>query len=246
MTEQYDINRYFSTMIQEDLYSTERKLRFHLDMIFQDVESFAGKTVLEIGGGSGLHSFYAAYKGAAEVVCIEPEAAGSSSGVLEKFRRVNELLGAKNVRLEPTTFQKFKNNGKQFDIILLHDSINHLDEEACFNLMVDDASRAIYRDIFATMASLTRSGGLLIACDCSRHNLFATFGMRNPLTPSIEWEKHQSPRVWARFLGEAGYGSPRIRWTSFNRFGSLGQLLLGNAVAAYFLKSYFCLTMTRR
>ncbi len=246
MKEPREMGQYFRTMIREGLYSTEKKLRFHLSTVFKEVQSFEGRTVLDIGGGAGLHSFYAACKGAAEVVCIEPEDAGSNSGVRDQFRRFNELLGTNNVYLEPTTVQEFDAKGRTFDIVLLHDSINHLDENACVTLLDDDASWAVYKDIFTAIHSLIAPGGLLIVCDCSRYNIFATLGLRNPITPTIEWEKHQSPKVWARLLGQVGFGEARIAWPSFNRLGLVGQLLLGNGVAAYFLKSYFCLTMRKR
>jgi hypothetical protein len=62
----------------------------------------------------------------------------------------------------------------------------------------------------------------------------------------IEWHKHQSPKLWARLLAQAGFANPIIRWNSFYTLRSGGRLLLGNRVAAYCLTSVFCLTMERR
>ena len=55
----------------------------------------------------------------------------------------------------------------------------------------------------------------------------------------------QAPEVWAGLLTEAGFSSPRIRWSSFYQFRRPGRLLLGNRLAAYFLQSHFCLTMVK-
>jgi len=99
-------------------------------------------------------------------------------------------------------------------------------------------------DIFEKLAALAAPGAKLIAVDCSRKNVFARAG-KNPLAPTIEWEKHQPPDLWADLLEQAGFENPRIRWLTFNTLRSVGRLLLGNRVAAHFLVSAFSLTMTR-
>ena len=240
----HDLQHYYSTVVAEGLYSNEKNLEFNLSMVFNEI-NFENARFLEIGGGRGLHSFYAACRGALEVICLEPEAAGSTSGVVEKVRRISSLMGVKKVDLEPATFQDFEPRDKLFDIILLHDSINHLDEDACINLLNNDSSKTAYKNLFHKLASMADTGASLIICDCSRFNFFASLGIRNPLTPNIEWHKHQSPSVWISMLIEAGFGRPRTKWISFNRFGSLGQLITGNKFASYFLKSYFCLAMKK-
>jgi len=244
MTAGERVDRYLEVMIAEGLYSTKEKLRFHLESTFEGV-GLEGKSVVDIGGGSGLHSFYAASCGAREVVCLDPEAAGSHSGMHANFRRLGEALGYDNVRLEPVTFQDFDARGNQFDVMLLHDSINHLDEPACVTLLTDADSRRTYREIFARMAGLAMQGGKLVVCDCSRNNFFGHLKLRNPFVPTIEWHKHQAPRTWANLLLEAGFTNPRVRWSSFNRLGKAGIFLTGNRVAAYFLSSHFRLTMDR-
>ncbi len=104
------------------------------------------RRVLDIGGGGGLHSFYAACMGAKEIICLEPETEGSRSGMGAKFRKLSETLGDNQVRFEPVTFQAFEPAGEQFDIILLHKSINHLDETACINLLNSEVPKAIYME----------------------------------------------------------------------------------------------------
>jgi hypothetical protein len=70
--------------------------------------------------------------------------------------------------------------------------------------------------------------------------------MRNPFCRSIEWHKHQSPKVWAELGCEAGFCRPVITWSCFNALGALGKWILGNRIAAYFLLSQFCLHMERQ
>ena len=182
-------------------------------------------------------------RGAKKVVCLEPEAEGSSSGVTDKFHKLNKLLERNNVELKPVAIQALESEGETFDVILLHNSINHLDETACINLLRESKSKAVYQEIFSKIYSLSNKGAKLIICDCSRYNFFALFKIRNPFAPTIEWHKHQAPEVWANLLGGAGFMNPKIRWSSFNTLRNWGRVLIGNKLMAYFLTSHFCLTM---
>jgi len=203
------------------------------------------KRVLDIGGGSGLHSFYAACMGAKEVVCLEPETEGSRSGMETKFKKLGGILGYNQVKFEPVTFQAFEPVGKQFDIILLHNSINHLDEIACINLLNDEASQAIYMDICSKLSALASGGAKLIVCDCSRYNFFALLRIKNPFAPTIEWHKHQAPEIWVDLLSRVGFVNPKVKWTAFNTLRSTGRVLLGNKLLSYFLRSDFRFTMEK-
>lgn len=235
---------YLSAVIKEGLYPNRGNLQFHLKTLFKNIP-LENRRVLDIGGGSGLHSFYAACMGAKEVVCLEPETEGSRSGTEAKFRKLGGILGYDSVRFEPVTFQAFEPAGKQFDIILLHNSINHLDETACINLLNSEASKAIYMDIFSKLSSLASSGTKLIVCDCSRYNFFALLRIKNPFAPTIEWHKHQAPAVWVDLLSKVGFANPSVRWTSFNTLRSPGRALLGNRLLSYFLRSDFRFTMEK-
>lgn len=99
--------------------------------------------MLDIGCGDGILSLYAAWKGAKQVIGLEPELAGSTKGVLEKFKHQSELLALDNVSIKPLRFQDYQPKDVRFDIILLHNSINHLDEQACINLRIDPSGEAI-------------------------------------------------------------------------------------------------------
>lgn len=244
MSTQSNFENYLSAVIKEGLYPNRGNLQFHLKTLFKDI-ALENRRVLDVGGGSGLHSFYAACMGAKEVLCLEPETEGSRSGMEAKFRKLGGMLGYDQVKFEPVTFQAFEPKGKQFDIILLHNSINHSDETACINLLNDETSKAIYLNMFSKLGSLASGGAKLIVCDCSRYNFFALFRIRNPFAPTIEWHKHQAPEVWVDLLSQVGFVNPRIRWTSFNTLRSPGRVLLGNKLLSYFLRSDFRLTMEK-
>lgn len=203
-----------------------------------------GARVLDVGGGEGLCSFYAALCGAREVVCLEPEAAGSSARITSLLERIRGALPRLPVRPESKLLQHF-HDAEGFDVVLMNASINHVDEEACIRLHRDAAAREAYGRVFGHMAGLARRGARLVVADCTRYNFFAALGCTNPLFPAIEWQKHQAPGLWARLLQEAGFRRPRVSWRPIYRFGAAGRLLTANRAAAYFLKSMFRLEMER-
>jgi 2-polyprenyl-3-methyl-5-hydroxy-6-metoxy-1,4-benzoquinol methylase len=236
---------YLDAVKAENADRNVRNLEFELGFLFDGVP-LRGRSVLEIGGGAGILSYYAASMGATRVVCLEPEADGGTAGIRQRFRQLGQRLRLDSVRLEPTTLQRFDAAGATFDVVVVHDAVNHLDEEACISLTYSSESRLRYVDLFRKIAALTRPGGNLVVADCSRYNLFGMLGLRSPLAPTIEWHKHQAPKTWAALLEAVGFERPRIRWSSFNTLRWPGQLLFGNAVAAFALTSHFCLTMSRR
>lgn len=237
------VEPFYSTIVKHELYSNTRNLKQFFFRIFGDI-SFSGKKILDVGSGDGLLSFFAVHEGATKAVCLEPEAAGSSAGSLDRFVTVRSALGYDDrVTLVPVTFQEFDPGEEKFDIVVSYASINHLDEMACSTMLTDPRSRATYLQLFRKLRALTSPGGKVIIVDCSRYNFFSLLSLTNPFARTITWEKHQSPAVWARLLEEAGFVEPRLRWLTFNTLGSLGRLVLGNPVASYFFDSLFCLSV---
>ena len=57
---------YLNIITERGIYPNRKNLSLHLKNTFGGID-FNGKKVLDVGGGSGLHSFYAAVKGAAQV-----------------------------------------------------------------------------------------------------------------------------------------------------------------------------------
>lgn len=241
MTTAITLEQYSRTLQELGLVRDERTTRALLADLFRGVD-FTGRRVLDIGGGNGIYTFCAAVMGAREVVCLEPLEAGSSGRVAQEFERIRAALPRAAVTLDTRTVQQY-HDAAGFDVILMNASINHIDEDACTRLLEDPQAREAFRQVFAHIAGLAKPGARLIVVDCTRDNFFPALGLRNPFIPAIEWHKHQAPGVWARLLQEAGFGSPRVRWQPLYRFGKIGQRLLSNRAAAYFLKGLFRLEM---
>lgn len=220
-----------------------RAYKFYLDFLFQDI-SFVGKTMLDIGGGTGRFSLYGAFMGAERVVLLEPGLEGSTKNTLDTFQRLSGKLSETNITALPVSFQQFEPGNQSFDIILLHSSINHLDEEACIHLKHSNDAMNKYKAIFQKMSRIASPVAKLIICDCSRYNFFALLHLKNPLRRTIEWHKHQSPVLWSHMLEDAGFVNPKIRWILRGLPKEVGKLIC-NRFVCYFLDSFFCLSMDK-
>jgi Methyltransferase domain len=217
--------------------------RFYLNYLFDGID-LRGKAMLDVGAGDGRFSFYAACAGASHVVSLEPEGLGSSDAVTREFQGLQQLLPVQ-VELVREPLEEFQPRRHAFDVLFLHASVNHLNEDACMRLHADPAARAVYRELFAKLAGAASRGAKVIVVDAARRNLFADLGLKNPLVPDIDWEKHQSPKLWIKLLGDVGFAHPKIRWNSFNPLRSPGRLTIGNRLASYCLNSMFCITMEK-
>jgi SAM-dependent methyltransferase len=215
------------------------------NQLFHDID-FNGKNMLEIGCGKGILCLWAALHGADEVVGLEPLAEGAydSSECHRDFESMARQLGLPQAKILPLTVQQYTGVENHFDIVLSMASINHLDEKACVKLQDSPDAVRTYQDIFRGIARTMKAGGKLIIVDAARHNFFGDLGVRNPMTPNIEWFKHQQPEYWVELLQQSGFGNPRIRWASGRLLRYAGLRTLPKRVA-YFGQSVFHLELTR-
>lgn len=232
------------------LYKTDKILEFSCTNLLGDPLPTLGQTFLDIGGGHGIFTLYAGLLGA-NAVLLEPELDGSSKGMISTFQQANQELGLTNyVTTISMTFQEFAVSPdwsqKRWDIVLLSNSINHLDEDATIQLQRSRESR---ERVFANLSSLhniLNPGGRLIITDCMRRNLWADLGMTSPFAPSIEWHKHQDPKIWVSLLKQAGFSSFKIQWSKFQRFRFAGLPIFSNRLVAWMTDSHFRIECSRK
>ena len=234
------VQRYLDLVERCGFYSSGENLRLYCEFIF-DTINFKGKKVLDIGGGKGLISFWVACNGASSVVCLEPMLDGSTSRPAETFGQIQEMSDLRQVTLLPNRFQDYHADLGEFDIIVLDNSINHLDESACSQLHKDEFSFLRYMEIFKKMASLVRPGGVLVITDSGRRNLFGDLHLPNPFAPKINWRLHQQPGLWERMVTKAGFSDPIVRWIPPNRSRRIARVLLSHRYVSYVLNSRFCI-----
>ena len=212
--------------------------------LFQDID-FRDKAMLEIGCGKGMLCLWASLHGA-QTVGLEPLGEGcyDSSECHQAFRSMAEQLHLPHASIHPVTVQGFDSPKNYFDVVLSVASINHLDEKNCVVLGDSPAAVREYQNIFRNIAGMMKPGGKLIIMDAARRNLFGDLGMRNPMSPNIEWFKHQQPEFWVRLLNECGFGQPDIRWSSGKLLRYAGIQSLPK-ILSYCGQSIFRLEVTR-
>ena len=158
---------------------------------------------------------------------------------------MREVLGLPQCSMLTVDFMEYSQECP-FDIIMLHNSINHI-RETRKDIRRDAESRGLQYRVVEKVVSLLKPKGWAIISDCSRRNFFADVGIRSPwpFVRDIDWDKHQAPRAWKDLLRQAGMGNFRIgryvphkmRW--FSR-------VIGSSLFNYFTYSWFVLRAQRR
>jgi len=237
-------DKYYKYIKDNNLYRKKNLKCYLSEVLFKNID-LKNKVVLDIGAGNGVYSFYALAKGAKKLVCIEPEFEGSRSNYISSLKNFRKFLNRKDdVIIATDTFQNFKSDMK-FDVVLMHYSINHIDEENCITLESSIESQEIYNKYFEKIYNSMKSNGDLIITDVSKYNFFNFIGIKNPFVPTIEWGKHQSPYVWSKYLKKVQFFTKKIQWTAPMKLRKV-HFILNNILFLYLTTSLFRLHMKKK
>ena len=236
------LGEYYKVIAAVGLQPSIGNLKYYLSYLFDGVV-FADKTVLDIGGGSGYLSFYATCLGAKEVVCLEPEAGGTSPEFNKAFSLFRSKLGNPDVRHAAQTIQDYEEKRK-FDIVIMHNSVNHL-IEGCARLREDESLREKALNVFKKLYDYCEKDAVMIIVDYSRYHVFQLLGLRHPLALHVGWRHHETPEFWVTLLEKAGFKKKDLSWVSFNTSRSLGRILMNNRLSSYIFGLPFILTVHR-
>ncbi|HEV8725276.1 MAG TPA: class I SAM-dependent methyltransferase [Candidatus Binatia bacterium] len=198
------------------------------------------KHVLEVGCGIGAWAIWATLHGADRVIGLEPEADGSTSQVRNRLQEnISKLgLGAK-ILSTSDRLEELADLEPLFDVVVMFNVINHLDEAAVIVLNQDRGAFEKYVTMLKRVRAQMRAGGWIIVADCARRNFWNQIGFTAPLVPWIEWHKHQNPRVWARVFAASGFRLFDLRWSPLQPF----PRLTSNWLAQYLTCSDFVMRL---
>lgn len=218
-------------------YRSKKRYSARCEFLFQNI-NLHGKRVLDVGCGRGTFALWAGMQGASYVLGIEPESSGSTEGTFVRFRETIGQLQLENVIEARSSFlSDIKVSDGRFDVAVLYNVINHLNEVAVVNLHRDESAALEYLDVLRHLRKILADGAFVIVSDCSRRNFWNDVGIRNPLAPTIEWNKHQSPPVWISIFRRAGFQLHDLRWSQLYPAGGLSS----NWPVQYFSVSHFTL-----
>ena len=239
-----DLTAFIDFLIENNLTSKNKfnkkflfeNFKYYLTNSFNSI-SFKNKNVLDIGGGNGIYSFYAKLSGAKHVVCLEPSLDGSENHNLNYFNQIKNKFDFKNIVFENNTIQNFKTD-KLFDLVILKDSINHLDEESCINLKLSEIYKKKYINILKIIYNLMTNNSTIYISDCSSKNFFSDLGISNPFVGEIEWFKHQEPEEWIKLIKMSNFKFNALNWSSLNSLKFIDPLN-NTKIISYFTSSNF-------
>jgi SAM-dependent methyltransferase len=236
---------YFEIAVEHGFGLSPRGLRAYLNRLFGNV-AITGRRVLDVGAGNGLLGFYCLRRGATTATAIEPEAAGAAAGVEKSFGVLADLLGVGDrATISTATFQEFQAPAESFDLVLLHNSINHLNEDATITLLKSDESRDRYREVFRKLVTLCRPGADVVVTDASGRTSsgISMSPIRSPAASTgTSTNARQHGSSCSRNRGSATCGCGGARWDV-----SVGSARLRWPIrwGAYFLHSQFVLQCRR-
>jgi SAM-dependent methyltransferase len=192
-------------------------LDFRCRSLFRDLGHVAGKSLLDIGGGAGLVSAWAVANGARRATNLEPDLDGSSGDARERIGLAAAVEAAFPGRLTQSgrTIQAYGFDDGPFDVIVAHNSINHLDEECCIELARSAAAQGAYVAILKRIRAALAPGGRMVVADAAPFNYWDRLRLRSPFAPTIAWRKHQEPELWRDLFKRAGFEAIRVRWLGY-------------------------------
>jgi 2-polyprenyl-3-methyl-5-hydroxy-6-metoxy-1,4-benzoquinol methylase len=120
-------------------FKSPESLRFRCESVYKDID-LVDRSVMEIGAGSGNLCFWAGFHGARSVVGLEPDIEGSTSGDLQLFETMIAQTGLNTVSLCKETIQEYRAPIEEFDVVVSHNSMEHLDESVVARLTYDAKS----------------------------------------------------------------------------------------------------------
>jgi len=237
----------YIAMLARDGHRNPQAFAHAVENMFNGID-FAGKRVLEIGSGTGLLAIYMGMRGA-QVVSMEPELVGATSGVIAEQQARLAALGMRNVEVVNADFNTWDAGNRRFDVIVSRSSINHLhasEHHAERHKETYDA----YVQVARRVRDMLAAGGVFVVTDSSRYAFFSglrRFGIRRPWRwerSGVDWRHHQNAGTWKRIFRDAGFTASTVTYQVPYRLRAL-RPVVDTAVTNFFLQDSFILRAHR-
>lgn len=231
-------------MLEADRHDRPERWIFAAERLYGPV-SVVGKTVLEVGSGRGALAMYTALAGARRVYSIEPEFAGSRSGMVECQRERIAELGLDNVELITADFNRFEPGELRVDVLVSNASINHVFESR-HHARSDRATWEGYIQVAQKFRRCLQPDGVAVVADAGRYGFFALArycGLPERWCwrkQNIGFRNHQNAGTWREIFQAAGYRRCQIDYPLPYPLRSLGPLV-NNRLTNFFLEGSFIL-----
>jgi SAM-dependent methyltransferase len=238
----------YVAMLSRDGHGNPPAFAHALQNVFRGID-FRGKRVLEIGSGRGLLAMYIGMRGAAEVLSMEPELVGATSGVIAEQRARLETLGLQNVVVVPADFNTWDPGAARFDVIVSRASINHLHESA-HHAEHHEPTWNGYVGVARRIHGMLSPNGQFVATDACRYAFFTglrRLGVRRPWNrkrSGVDWRHHQNPGTWIKIFRHAGFSQVTVHYPVPYRLKAAASVI-DNRVANFFLTGGFILNARR-
>jgi SAM-dependent methyltransferase len=237
----------YIAMLERDGHKNPPAFAHTLANMFRGVD-FTGKRVLEVGSGRGLLAIYMGMRGA-NVLSMEPEMVGATSGVIAQQEARLKALGMTNVKVINADFNTWDPGDERFDVIVSRASINHLYASE-HHADHDKATHDAYLQVARRLHGMLVPGGIFVATDANRYAFFSgmrRFGIRRPWRwerSSVDWRHHQNAGTWVKIFREAGFRNLQVSYPVPYKLRSL-RPLIDTAVVNFFLQGAFILRAQR-
>lgn len=197
------------------------------------------KNILDLGGGNGIASFFTLFQSSSSNAWIvDPITEGSNQLMTDQYNYMKESFDGNRINFHRDYIDSLE-EPNHFDIVLMHNSINHIGEDIIEQVLVNHEKYDEYVERIQKITDRLKPGGKLIVADCGRKNFWDDIGLKSPFAPSIEWHLHCEPKTWQKMIEEIGFKHEHTKWTSRRELKGIGKILLGNRIFSYLLGSHF-------
>ena len=196
------------------------------------------KKLLDLGGGNGIASFFAYHtEKSCKCTIVDPYVDGSHKQMHTQFEDLSKLYD-NSVTLHNGYVDTLPES-HTFDLILMHNSINHIGEDIVGDIDTNKNSQVEYSKRLTKILDRAKSNSIIIVSDCSSKNLWNDLKIKNILAPTIDWNLHKPPSVWQKLLEDLDCQHISTKWTARRELLLIGKFILSNRFASYMINSSF-------